>query len=79
MVYLINRSHKNDAISLFLGQPKYSPGECMDRGVTYSAPLRVRLALHITDENNRNEYEQSIEQDVYFGNIPYMITKGTFI
>ena len=41
----------------------------MDRGVTYSAPLRVRLALHITDENNKNEYAQSIEQDVYFGNI----------
>ena len=51
----------------------------MDRGVTYSAPLRVRMALHITDENNKSEYAQSIEQDVYFGNIPYMTSKGTFI
>tara|TARA_B100000315_G_scaffold75138_1_gene68814 strand:+ start:1678 stop:5454 length:3777 start_codon:yes stop_codon:yes gene_type:complete len=81
-VFPIEDSHRNYILeykSYFLGQPKYSPSECMDRGVTYSAPLRVRLALHITDENNRNEYEQSIEQDVYFGNIPYMTTKGTFI
>ncbi|SVC17395.1 uncharacterized protein METZ01_LOCUS270249, partial [marine metagenome] len=81
-VFPIEDSHRNYILeykSYFLGQPKYAPSECMDRGVTYSAPLRVRLALHITDENNRNEYEQSIEQDVYFGNIPYMTTKGTFI
>ena len=42
-------------------------------------PLRVKLSLHITDESNKNEYAQSIEQDVYFGNIPYMTEKGTFI
>ncbi|MEC7849537.1 MAG: DNA-directed RNA polymerase subunit beta, partial [Candidatus Neomarinimicrobiota bacterium] len=60
-------------------QPKYTADECIDRGVTYSSPLRVRLSLHITDENNKNEYAQSIEQDVYFGNIPYMTGKGTFI
>ena len=81
-VFPIEDSHRNYILeykNYFLGQPKYSPNECMDRGVTYSAPLRVRLALHITDENNKNEYAQSIEQDVYFGNIPYMTDKGTFI
>jgi len=81
-VFPIEDSHRNYILQYkhyFLGQPKYSPDECMDRGVTYSAPLRVRLALHITDENNKNEYAQSIEQDVYFGNIPYMTKKGTFI
>ena len=81
-VFPIEDSHRNYILQYkhyFLGQPKYSPNECMDRGVTYSAPLRVRLALHITDENNKNEYAQSIEQDVYFGNIPYMTNKGTFI
>ena len=65
--------------SYYLGQPKYTADECIDRGVTFSAPLRVKLSLHITDENNKNEYAQSIEQDVYFGNIPYMTEKGTFI
>jgi DNA-directed RNA polymerase subunit beta len=81
-VFPIEDSHRNYILqykTYYLGQPKYSPDECMDRGVTYSAPLRVRLALHITDENNKNEYAQSIEQDVYFGNIPYMTKKGTFI
>ena len=65
--------------SYYLGQPKYTADECIDRGVTFSSPLRVKLSLHITDENNKNEYAQSIEQDVYFGNIPYMTEKGTFI
>ena len=81
-VFPIEDSHRNYVLeykTYYLGQPKYKPGECMDRGVTYSAPLRVRLALHITDENNKNVYAQSIEQDVYFGNIPYMTDKGTFI
>ena len=81
-VFPIEDSHRNYILqykTYYLGQPKYTPGECMDRGVTYSAPLRVRLALHITDENNKNEYAQSIEQEVYFGNIPYMTDKGTFI
>ena len=81
-VFPIEDTHRNYILEYkhyFLGKPKYSPNECMDRGVTYSAPLRVRLALHITDENNKNVYAQSIEQDVYFGNIPYMTKKGTFI
>ena len=81
-VFPIEDSHRNYILqykTYFLGQPKYTPDECIDRGVTFSAPLRVRLALHITDENNRNKYAQSIEQDVYFGNIPYMTDKGTFI
>lgn len=81
-VFPIEDSHRNYILeykTYYLGQPKYKPDECLDRGVTYSAPLRVRLALHITDENNKNEYAQSIEQDVYFGNIPYMTNKGTFI
>tara|TARA_X000001036_G_scaffold419272_1_gene438931 strand:+ start:32 stop:3811 length:3780 start_codon:yes stop_codon:yes gene_type:complete len=81
-VFPIEDSHRNYILefnSYYLGRPKYTGNECIDRGVTYSAPLRVKLSLHITDENNKNEYAQSIEQDVYFGNIPYMTEKGTFI
>ncbi len=81
-VFPIEDSHRNYILefnSYYLGQPKYTDDECIDRGVTYSVPLRVKLSLHITDENNKNEYAQSIEQDVYFGNIPYMTEKGTFI
>ena len=81
-VFPIEDSHRNYILefnSYYLGRPKYTADECIDRGVTFSAPLRVKLSLHITDENNKNEYAQSIEQDVYFGNIPYMTEKGTFI
>jgi len=81
-VFPIEDSHRNYILefnSYYLGQPKYTADECIDRGVTFSVPLRVKLSLHITDENNKNEYAQSIEQDVYFGNIPFMTEKGTFI
>ena len=81
-VFPIEDNHRNYILefnSYYLGQPKYTADECIDRGVTFSSPLRVKLSLHITDENNKNEYAQSIEQDVYFGNIPYMTEKGTFI
>ena len=81
-VFPIEDNHRNYILEFnnyYLGQPKYTADECIDRGVTFSSPLRVKLSLHITDENNKNEYAQSIEQDVYFGNIPYMTEKGTFI
>ena len=78
----IEDPHRNYVLeykSYLLGLPKYGPEECIDRGVTYSVPLKARLILHITDESNKNEYAQSIEQEVYFGNIPKMTEKGTFI
>ena len=81
-VFPLEDAHRNYILeykSYYLAAPKYTPEECIDRGVTYSAPLKVRLILHITDEENRNKYAQSIEEDVYFGHIPYMTEKGTFI
>ena len=81
-VFPIEDSHRNYVLeykSYFLGLAKYTPEECIDRGLTYSVPLKVRLILHITNEDNRNKYDQSIEQQVYFGNIPYMTPKGNFV
>jgi DNA-directed RNA polymerase subunit beta len=81
-VFPLEDSHRNYILeynNYFLGLPKYSPDECIDRGVTYSVPLKVRLTLNITDEENKNEFAQSIQQDVYFGNIPAMTEKGTFV
>ena len=81
-VFPIEDSHRNYILeykNYYLAPPKYSPDECIERGVTYSAPLKVKLVLNITDETDRSKYAQSIEQDVYFGNIPYMTEKGTFI
>ena len=59
--------------------PKYTEKECLERRITLSLPLKVRFVLNITDENDRSQYVQSIEQDVFFGNIPYMTESGTFI
>ena len=63
----------------YLGLPKYTVKECLERRISYALPLKIRFVLHITDENDKSKYVQSIEQDVFFGNIPYMTEGGTFI
>jgi len=60
-----------DFVSYSLGIPKYDMGESRRRGLTYAAPLKVRLRL--------TEHENIKEEDVYFGSIPLMTSKGTFI
>ena len=63
----------------FLGLPKHSVKECLERRISYTVPLKIKFVLHITDENDKSSYVQNIEQDVFFGNIPYMTESGTFI
>ena len=75
----INKNYILEYKHYYLGLPKYSVKECLERRISYSIPLKVRFVLHITDENDKSKFVQSIEQDVYFGNIPYMTDKGTFI
>jgi DNA-directed RNA polymerase subunit beta len=60
-----------------LDSPKYSPDECIDRGVTYSVPLKAKLRL--LRNNNEDEEFETIEQEVFLGNIPYMTSRGSFI
>lgn len=63
-----------------VGEPRYTIKECLERGVSYTVPLKARLVLHISEEGiAKGEHESSIEQDIFFGNIPYMTDKGTFI
>ncbi|MFM8347391.1 MAG: DNA-directed RNA polymerase subunit beta, partial [Bacteroidota bacterium] len=57
--------------------PKYSVDECIDRGLTFSVPLKAKLRLNCNDEDN--EDFQTIEQEVFLGNIPYMTEKGSFV
>ena len=78
----IEDNHRNYVLEYkfyFLGLPKYSVKECLERRISYNVPLKVKFVLHITDENDKSEYVQNIEQDVFFGNIPYMTESGTFI
>lgn len=64
-------------IDYSIDPPKYSVDECIDRGLTYSVPLKSKLRLSCSDEDN--EDFETIEQEVFLGNIPYMTTKGSFI
>ncbi len=66
-----------DFIDYSVDLPRYLPEECLERGVTYSAPLKARLRLSCNDEDN--EDFDTIEQEVFLGDIPYMTTKGSFI
>ncbi len=58
----------------------YSIEECKERGLTYSVPLKAKLRLSIKDPTGEtDEYTETIEQDVFLGNMPYMTARGTFI
>ncbi len=62
----------------YIEQPKYSVTECQERGLTYSAPLKAKLRLSAKAENGEG-YTDTIEQEVYLGNLPLMTDRGTFI
>ena len=64
-------------IDYFVDPPRYSEMECIERGLTYSVPLKARLKLYCTDPEH--EDFETIVQDVYLGTIPYMTPRGTFI
>jgi len=63
-------------LDYFVDPPRYSIQECIERGLTYSVPLKARLKLYCTDDEH--EDFETIVQDVYLGTIPYMTPSGTF-
>ena len=64
-------------LDYFIDPPRYTIEECIDRGLTYSVPLKARLKLYCTDPEH--EDFETIVQDVYLGTIPYMTPKGSFV
>ena len=64
-------------LDYFVDPPRYSLEECIERGLTYSVPLKAKLKLYCTDPEH--EDFETIVQDVYLGTIPYMTPKGTFV
>ncbi|MFK7947079.1 MAG: DNA-directed RNA polymerase subunit beta [Saprospiraceae bacterium] len=64
-------------LDYFVDPPRYSIEECMQRGLTYSVPLKAKLRLSCNDEEHVDF--KTIVQDVFLGNIPYMTPKGTFV
>jgi DNA-directed RNA polymerase subunit beta len=64
-------------LDYFVDPPRYSIDECIDRGLTYSVPLKAKLRLSCNDEEHIDF--ETIVQDVFLGNIPYMTPRGTFV
>ena len=64
-------------LDYFIDPPRYTIEECIERGLTYSVPLKAKLKLSCNDPEN--EEFQAVEQPVYLGMIPYMTPKGTFV
>jgi len=70
-------SYKLEFIDYFVDPPQYSIEECLERGLTYSVPLKAKLRLSCTDQDHE-DFDTRV-QDVYLGNIPYMTPAGTFV
>ncbi len=64
-------------LDYYVDPPRYTIEECMQRGLTYSVPLKAKLRLSCNDEEHVDF--ETIVQDVFLGNIPYMTPKGTFV
>jgi DNA-directed RNA polymerase subunit beta len=64
-------------VDYFIDPPRYSINECIERGLTFSVPLKAKLKLYCNDPEHE-EFE-TIMQDVYLGMIPYMTPQGTFV
>jgi DNA-directed RNA polymerase subunit beta len=75
-----NETASLEFVSYELGEPKYDVDECHQRGMTYAAPVKVKIQLVIWDvEDGRRSIKNVKEQEVYFGEIPLMTRNGTFM
>ena len=64
-------------IDYYIDPPRYSIEECIERGLTFSVPLKAKMKLYCTDPEH--EDFDTVVQDVYLGTIPYMTERGTFV
>ncbi|MDE6178605.1 MAG: DNA-directed RNA polymerase subunit beta, partial [Duncaniella sp.] len=64
-------------LDYYIDPPRYDIDECLERGLTYCVPLKAKLKLYCTDPDH--EDFDTVIQDVYLGQIPYMTDKGTFV
>ena len=64
-------------LDYYIDRPRYSIQECLQRGLTYSVPLKAKLKLYCTDPDHE-DFATEV-QDVYLGTIPYMTPQGTFV
>lgn len=77
-----NRTASLEFVSYEIGEPKYDQAECISKGLTYESPVRIKVRLvvyDVDDETESRTVRDIKEQDIYFGTLPLMTEKGTFI
>jgi DNA-directed RNA polymerase subunit beta len=76
----VNGKYELDFKSYLLGDPKYSVEECIERDMTYAAPLKATLLLNVfEDVDGQRRLKNQIEREVYLGELPIMTPLGTFV
>ncbi|HTN44158.1 MAG TPA: DNA-directed RNA polymerase subunit beta [Nitrospiria bacterium] len=77
-----NETAMIELVDYSLGAPKYGVRECLERGMNYAAPLKIRVRLHLFDKEAKGDTKkirESKESEVYLGELPLMTETGTFI
>ena len=76
-----NETATIELLEYSIGEPKFTPRECIDKGITYGAPLKIKVRLDLYDlqEDGSKKLRESREQEVYMGELPLMTETGTFI
>ena len=76
----VNGKYSLEFLSYSLGDPKYSVEECIERDMTYAAPLKATLRLDVFEEvDGQRRLKNAIEKEVYLGELPIMTPLGTFV
>jgi len=71
-------NYRLDFLEYYVEKPRFSVEECLERGLTFAAPLKAKLRLSTKDPETE-EFINTVEQEVYLGNLPFMTEKGTFV
>lgn len=71
-------NYRLDFIEYYVEKPRYTIDECLERGLTYATPLKAKLRLSTKDPETE-EFVNTVEQEVYLGNLPFMTDQATFI
>ena len=71
-------NYRLDFLEYYVEKPRFSIEECLERGLTFAAPLKAKLRLSAKDPETE-EFINTVEQEVYLGNLPFMTHKGTFV
>jgi DNA-directed RNA polymerase subunit beta len=76
-----NETASIEFIEYIIGNPKYDVMECLQKGITYAAPLKIRVKLNLWEKNDSGQktLKESREQEVYLGELPLMTETGTFV